>query len=142
MSLQEFINKNKKELEGELRCGSCGNSLQQCGKYDIVKVGMGKGKRSEEGILCETCQKNNRKLVRVTRIIESPQTTIKQVANFLVKDLDTREQNDELEQLQKFKRTEVESITENKPTPVIDENAKVNEERAAKLAKERNNKEK
>src|SRR6188768_2805835 len=109
MSLQEFIRKNKEQLGAELRCGSCGNSLQQCGKYTIEKVGMGQGKRSEEGILCETCNNANRKLIRVTRIIESPQTAIKQVAQFLITDLNPKTQQQERLDIEQFKKIEAES---------------------------------
>jgi hypothetical protein len=62
--LQEFCSKSK-ELANELvRCGSCQNILLHCGEYEIVKI----EKYDEEGILCETCKKNNRKLEIVTII--------------------------------------------------------------------------
>ena len=124
MSLQEFIRKNKEQLGAELRCGSCGNSLQQCGKYTIEKVGLGKGKRSEEGILCETCGKAGRKLTRVTRIIESPQTAVKQVAQFRIADIDPKIQEEEENIIEQFKKKEIESITEKQPTQVIINNEK------------------
>ena len=110
MSLHEFIKKNRKEFASELRCGSCGNSLQQCGKYEIVKVGLGQGKRSEEGILCETCNKSGRKLKNVTRIIESATTAVKQVANFKIKDIDPSEQKEEVSEIEQFKKIEAESV--------------------------------
>lgn len=62
--LQEFCSKSK-ELANELiKCGSCQNILLHCGEYEIVKI----EKYDEEGILCETCKKNNRKLEIVTII--------------------------------------------------------------------------
>lgn len=131
MSLQEFINKNKEELASELRCGSCGNSLQQCGKYEIVKVGLGQGKqRSEEGILCESCKAKDRKLVNVTRIYESPATAIKQVANFRIVDI-TKVPEKEVSKIEQYKKIkEAESVTNNNQTKVVvDEKTKVKQEK-------------
>ena len=62
--LQEFCSKFK-DLANELvRCGSCQNILLHCGEYEIVKI----EKYDEEGVLCETCRKNNRTLEIVTII--------------------------------------------------------------------------
>lgn len=68
MNLQEFINKNKDIANQYLKCGGCDNELLHCGKYEIVKVGIGKGKKSEEGLLCETCKNTDRKLVNLVKI--------------------------------------------------------------------------
>jgi hypothetical protein len=64
--LQEFISKSEGQANELIRCGSCQNILLYCGKYEIVKVGEGEEK--EEGILCEICRTNNRKLEIVTII--------------------------------------------------------------------------
>lgn len=116
MSLQEFIKKNRQQLENDLRCGACGNSLQQCGKYEIVKVGMGQGKRSEEAILCESCKSQNKKLVNVTRIFESATTAIKQVANFKIADIKTRPEQ-EASKIDQYKKIEKESVNNQSKTP-------------------------
>jgi len=119
MSLQESIRKNK-DLHNDIKCGGCGNILLHCGKYDIVKIGLGRGKRSEEGILCETCQNNGRKLVRVTRIIETEETGHKQVANFLVRDLDTKKIEEEAEQIEEEKIIEAQAIANEEGSTVKD----------------------
>jgi hypothetical protein len=64
--LQEFISKSEGQANELIRCGSCQNILLYCGKYEIVQVGEGEEK--EEGVLCETCRTNNRKLEIVTII--------------------------------------------------------------------------
>lgn len=64
--LQEFISKSGGQANELIRCGSCQNILLYCGKYEIVQVGGGEEK--EEGVLCETCRTNNRKLEIVTII--------------------------------------------------------------------------
>ena len=124
MSLKEFIKKNKQELGSDLRCGSCGNSLSECGKYEIVQVELPavegqKGKVSEEGILCETCQKNGRKLARVTRIIETKATAVKQVSNVPINDIDKKRIQEKEDIKEQYKKKEAESITElqTKPAP-------------------------
>ena len=63
--LQEFISKSEEQANELIRCGSCQNILLYCGKYEIVQVGE---EEKEEGILCETCRTNNRKLEIVTII--------------------------------------------------------------------------
>jgi hypothetical protein len=64
--LQEFISKSEGQANELIRCGSCQNILLYCGKYEIIQVGEGEEK--EEGILCETCRANNRKLEIITII--------------------------------------------------------------------------
>jgi hypothetical protein len=63
--LQEFISKSEGHANELIRYGACQNILLYCGKYEIVQVGEGEEK---EGILCETCRTNNRKLEIVTII--------------------------------------------------------------------------
>ncbi|HET9805837.1 MAG TPA: hypothetical protein VFP49_02895 [Nitrososphaeraceae archaeon] len=71
--LQEFISKSEGQANELIRCGSCQNILLHCGKYEIVQVGEGEEK--EEGILCEICRTNNRKL-EIVIIISSPAAAV------------------------------------------------------------------
>ena len=65
MSIRKFLNKYEDLAKELLRCGSCQNILLHSGnKYKIVKI----GKTNEEGIICETCQQNNRNIELATRI--------------------------------------------------------------------------
>jgi hypothetical protein len=67
LKLKEFCSKSSVLTNELVRCGSCGNSLLHCGKYELVHVNNNK---DNEGLLCETCKKNNRDLEMVTRISE------------------------------------------------------------------------
>ena len=62
MTLKKFLSKYEDLAKELVRCGSCGNSLIHCGKYEIVSLLNGK----VESILCETCKKNGRKIELVT----------------------------------------------------------------------------
>jgi hypothetical protein len=126
MNLKSFIQRNKEEFGAELRCGSCGNSLPQCGKYTIEQVNIKTSKKqatTEEGILCETCNKNGRKISRITRIIESPQTNIKQISNVAIRNIDTKQLDEQEAKFEEFKKIEAESVA-NLQTKSVDENAK------------------
>ena len=65
MTLKKFLSKYEDLANELIRCGSWTNILLHCGeKYTIVKT----GDNNEEGILCETCQQNNRNIELVTKI--------------------------------------------------------------------------
>jgi hypothetical protein len=47
--------------------------LLYSGTYEIKKIGIGRGRKSEEAILYETCKKNDREVVMIVRISEDNQ---------------------------------------------------------------------
>jgi hypothetical protein len=64
MTLKSFLNKYEDLTKELIRCNGCTIILLHSGeKYEIVKIGL-----NEEGILCETCQRNKRNVESVTRI--------------------------------------------------------------------------
>jgi hypothetical protein len=69
MSLKKFLSKYEVLAKELVRCGSCSNILLHCGdKYEIVKIGIVGTKKDEEGLLCETCKRNNRNIELVTKV--------------------------------------------------------------------------
>lgn len=62
--LKEFIQKNKSIANQNVRCGSCSNILQHCGKYSIVY----NEPCNCESIICETCKNNFRIPKKATKI--------------------------------------------------------------------------
>ena len=101
-SLQNKI-KQSKDLDS-IRCGGCGNSLVHCGKYVVIDAIED---TDPEGVLCETCQKNGRKL----------KGTIKKVTE---KKEDIRE---------KYKKIKSEEVIEPLPNPNLNVNKKENVEK-------------
>jgi hypothetical protein len=68
MSLKKFLAKYEVLAKELVRCGSCSNILLHSGnKYEIVSLLDGK----EEGLLCESCKRNNRNIELVTRVSSS-----------------------------------------------------------------------